>query len=627
MRSNMCVCLEVYSFEYSGTTKLRHEHFFCFRKFSMDSSKCVSTTSFYGKRYKHLNLALEDVAEINQHVDIVIVPPNPNYQSDDDEIDEDNLQVDILPQDVPGEVEIFQNDPQFDSDDELPLRVLYPMIGGEKTDKRRKRNEDEPVWTKEQIDLFMNPANEYLQRQNAMKEQLKNLSPVEVFEKIFDEEIVKFIVQESNRYASQNNNHGFTVTENEIKVFIAILLISGYHHLPRERLYWSNDEDLRVPIVSNSMSRNRYHEIKKYLHLANNDEMDITDKMWKLRPFMMRLNKNFLTWGIFHESLSIDEAMVKYFGHHSSKQFIRGKPVRFGYKDWMLCSSTGYCYQLDTYCGAKQRQEKENLPLGSKIVLELLKVVDEPANHILFFDNYFTSHSLLRSLREMGFRATGTIRDNRTKKCPLLLPAECKKKERGYFDYVYDEKNLLLFVRWKDNSIVTIGTNYDNTTPLSKVKRWSKEKKEKINVPQPRLFAAYNQGMGGVDLLDQAVNNYRVTIQGKKWWWPLWTHMLNVAVVNAWRLYSMANADENIDLLLFVRNITRHYLRNFEKQTLQSKPAIVPRSLIASESGHFPKKLPKQLRCRQCHQRARWQCIKCVATLCLERDCFIKFHS
>lgn len=551
MRSNMCVCLEVYSFEYSGTTKLRHEHFFCFRKFSMDSSKCVSTTSFYGKRYKHLNLALEDVAEIDQHVDIVIVPPNPNYQSDDDEIDEDNLQADILPQDVPGEVEIFQNDPQFDSDDELPLRVLYPMIGGEKTDKRRKRNEDEPVWTKEQIDLFMNPANEYLQRQNAMKEQLKNLSPVEVFEKIFDEEIVKFIVQESNRYASQNNNHGFTVTENEIKVFIAILLISGYHHLPRERLYWSNDEDLRVPIVSNSMSRNRYHEIKKYLHLANNDEMDITDKMWKLRPFMMRLNKNFLTWGIFHESLSIDEAMVKYFGHHSSKQFIRGKPVRFGYKDWMLCSSTGYCYQLDTYCGAKQRQEKENLPLGSKIVLELLKVVDEPANHILFFDNYFTSHSLLRSLREMGFRATGTIRDNRT----------------------------------------------------------------------------YNQGMGGVDLLDQAVNNYRVTIQGKKWWWPLWTHMLNVAVVNAWRLYSMANADENIDLLLFVRNITRHYLRNFEKQTLQSKPAIVPRSLIASESGHFPKKLPKQLRCRQCHQRARWQCIKCVATLCLERDCFIKFHS
>nr|CAI5829854.1 unnamed protein product [Callosobruchus analis] len=57
--------------------------------------------------------------------------------------------------------------------------------------------------------------------------------------------------------------------------------------------------------------------------------------------------------GIFHSHLSIGEAMVKYFGHHSSKLFIRGKPVRFGYKEWMLCSSTGYCYNFDVYCGAK----------------------------------------------------------------------------------------------------------------------------------------------------------------------------------------------------------------------------------------------------------------------------------
>nr|CAH7750912.1 unnamed protein product [Callosobruchus chinensis] len=43
---------------------------------------------------------------------------------------------------------------------------------------------------------------------------------------------------------------------------------------------------------------------------------------------MMMLNKNFQQWGIFYSDLSIDEAMVKYFGHHSAKQFIRGKPVR-----------------------------------------------------------------------------------------------------------------------------------------------------------------------------------------------------------------------------------------------------------------------------------------------------------
>jgi N-glycosylase/DNA lyase len=107
-------------------------------------------------------------------------------------------------------------------------------------------------------------------------------------------------------------------------------------------------------------------------------------------------------------------------------------------------------------------------------------------------------------------------------------------------------------------------TNYDCIQPMAKVKRWSKEQKEKIDVPQPRLFAAYNNAMGGVDLLDQAVNNYRVTMQGKKWWWPLWTHMLNVSVVNAWRLHSLVNNNTKVDLLQFVREITRYYLRNFE---------------------------------------------------------------
>lgn len=30
------------------------------------------------------------------------------------------------------------------------------------------------------------------------------------------------------------------------------------------------------------------------------------------------------------------ESMVKYFGHNPAKQFIRGKPVRFGFKNWTI---------------------------------------------------------------------------------------------------------------------------------------------------------------------------------------------------------------------------------------------------------------------------------------------------
>ncbi|KRX20026.1 PiggyBac transposable element-derived protein 3 [Trichinella nelsoni] len=57
-------------------------------------------------------------------------------------------------------------------------------------------------------------------------------------------------------------------------------------------------------------------------------------------PFAGQLHKH-RQFGIFHEQLYIDEGMVPYFGHHSCKMFIRGKPIRFGYKIWTMSSANG----------------------------------------------------------------------------------------------------------------------------------------------------------------------------------------------------------------------------------------------------------------------------------------------
>ena len=52
------------------------------------------------------------------------------------------------------------------------------------------------------------------------------------------------------------------------------------------------------------------------------------------------LNKNFQQWGIFEKYLSIDEMIVRCYGHHSLKQFIRAKPIKFGYKLWAVKAGT-----------------------------------------------------------------------------------------------------------------------------------------------------------------------------------------------------------------------------------------------------------------------------------------------
>lgn len=604
-----------------GTSEVNNS---CFCYQVIFASKMAKRTFSSVNEYCGLEEALNAVMleEDDASIDLVTLPPEPSVLTDEEEGDEDNIQSNTVPRDIPGRIEVFMNrdEEEWDSSDDETLAET----------KRRRTNAQAPCWRKTEptYDPFVSISNDdnVQERQNKLMDELKNQNPLQIFEKIFDDEVFTMILQYTQTYATQKNNHDFKVTIGELKTFFGILLLTGYHTLPRERLYWSLDEDCNIPVVSKSMSRNRFQEIKKYLHLCDNlIAVESMDKMYKVRPLADILMTKFLQWGVFHQDLSIDESMVKYFGRHPAKQFIRGKPVRFGYKNWMVTSSDGYCYAFDLYCG-KSPGANPTEPLGTRVVKQLLdKLSTNPRDHVVYFDNFFTSFDLLRDLRQVGFRATGTVREGRTKKCPLVAVKEMKKKNRADFDYRFDKVNQILFVRWLDNSVCTMGSNYDNVLPLGKVKRWSAVEKKKVDVGIPHLFQNYNKGMGGVDQADQSISLYRTAIRGKKWWWVLFTYMLDLAVANAWRLHNLTN-DTKLDQLQFRRYIARHYLRQTESEILRPTASIVP-SLQHDGRGHFPQKLSQQLRCVICHNKARWQCKKCVKTLCIERGCFEKFHS
>ncbi|CAH2264363.1 jg18432 [Pararge aegeria aegeria] len=113
----------------------------------------------------------------------------------------------------------------------------------------------------------------------------------EAIKDIFNEEFVL----NTKLYAAQHYNHDFQITIDDPKIFIGILLLTGYHSLPQ------------------------------YEAAAGS-----TDKIFKVLADV--LIKKFFQWSVVHEHLTIDESMVKYFGRHPAKQFIRDKPVLFGYK-------------------------------------------------------------------------------------------------------------------------------------------------------------------------------------------------------------------------------------------------------------------------------------------------------
>ncbi|KAK9730796.1 Transposase IS4 [Popillia japonica] len=159
------------------------------------------------------------------------------------------------------------------------------------------------------------------------------------------------------------------------------MILSGYHTLPRIPMYWSSDEDKGVNIVQKCMSRNKFQNIKRNLHLSDNSLLDKNDKFAKVRPFLNMLNDKNLQFGIFSFNLSIHEQMIPYFGRHSCKMFIKGKPVRFGFKLWCLCSSDGYLFYSLPYGGASMKNEKSSLGMGGQVVRDLLTTVKNSYSH------------------------------------------------------------------------------------------------------------------------------------------------------------------------------------------------------------------------------------------------------
>ena len=149
--------------------------------------------------------------------------------------------------------------------------------------------------------------------------------------------------------------------------------------------------------------------------------------MAKVEALYDLLNKKIQQFGIAHEDLSIDELMVPHYGRHSCKQFIRAKPICFKYKLWVLSSATEVPYKIEIYQGRTNQGSDE--PLGTRVVKNASEICKNPKDHSVYFDNFFSSYSLICDLATKGFRATGTMRNDMIMKCPLVDVKKMKKQK------------------------------------------------------------------------------------------------------------------------------------------------------------------------------------------------------
>ncbi|XP_037112215.1 piggyBac transposable element-derived protein 3-like [Syngnathus acus] len=540
---------------------------------------------------------------------IFIAPPVVSFESDEDTGEEDcggtfnKLSVRQLS--APAVVVLADGRVIGDDDDGDTEEEEEPQQAST-SKKRSQKDVLDYNWTNSKTRLTKFPDARPL----AVPTILVGKSAVQKLD-FFLSDVYPHLVRETIKYAAVTDSN-FQLTIGELKRVVGILLLSGYHQLPSRRHYWNTDEDLHCALVAGAMSRNRFEEIIRYIHCADNTRQNSSDRMTKLRPMMDILNARFGEAYPMDCNLDLDEAMIEYFGRHGCKQAIRNKPVRFGYKAWCLNSGTnGFLLHFDIYQGASvdASEVERKFGKGGGTLLRLLDNLPDAVRALplrIYIDNYFTGLPLVAELRR----------------------SEGYEEEAAW--YTTDTANKIALTRWKDNAVVTIASTLAAEHPLQKVSRWSRQEKKKVAVDQPFVVQLYNRSMGGTDRADQSIELYRINMRRKKWWWPIFTWMLDAAVFNAWVLHRL-DEHSGMSLLEFRREVARTLVAapGATRARRSGRPRVCA---VADDSRfdtveHWPEVAAQGRKCAlpTCKSRPSSACSKCLVALCTVK-CFRAYH-
>ena len=141
-------------------------------------------------------------------------------------------------------------------------------------------------------------------------------------------------------------------------------------------------------------------------------------------------------------------------------------------------------------------------------------------------------------------------------------------------------------------------------------RKWSKIDVRYVNVSRPNLVKTYNQGMGGTDEMDQN-NNLRIAKRGKKFYFPIFTWLLDVSVNNTWSIYRKCGHEitqmdfkrKIVEVLLCREGGVARFSRIGHIERKANRETEVPEDLRLDQINHFL--VPWTRNCANCPAKVR----------------------
>ena len=154
--------------------------------------------------------------------------------------------------------------------------------------------------------------------------------------------------------------------------------------------------------------------------------------------------------------------MIPFQGRVPGRQYVKNKPNPVGVKLLVHCGRSGMAYDFELYQGKDTgvSEDHKDLGLGESIVMRFIENLPERENFKVYFDNFFTSISLLIQLKEKGFHALSVLKTNRMSGAVLNSKVDMKCQGSGAMDSCVSKSGDITIFRWQDNNVVNVASTF-----------------------------------------------------------------------------------------------------------------------------------------------------------------------
>lgn len=412
-------------------------------------------------------------------------------------------------------------------------------------------------------------------------------TPLQVVKLMWPQSLMDWIVQHMNLVQKHvpERYKLVAVQCEDLERLLAASVIMQLVKRPRQSDYWTNQDWDGETAIPRLLSGRRYDALQRCLHFYDKDERPGSAGTAEyvsapVSELIAKVVENYQSHFRLAGVVSMDEATIKFKGRHIAKQFNGDKPIKRGFKVFVLSDPKGYVWNAmlylgkTTWCFANGEQVKKERGAGLYLAEQLLRPVSMMGTNpdtsaaaaavisrarsmsrggiTVVCDRWFTGVRMAFELKQQhNISIVGTLHSNRL---PLgikrlysagflkgTLPGDVVAWQRVFPDDSNASSSPpMTLVSWHDTKpFHTISTDkrFSAKKYLSGGSIRRDSTGNKLTRTSHAINVFYNEHMGGVDTSGQLQRHLTLDRKGKRWYMRIFWWLFEVSLCNAFLVH------------------------------------------------------------------------------------------